>query len=362
MALGDFELIEESFVKAAIDPSQWVKALDVVAAVTRSQGAVLLPVTGNMISALPFTESIAGSFDTYIRDEWYQRDERNRGIDILKRRGIVDDLDLFSEDEIKRHPYYQEFLAPHGLRWFGGVRISCGTDLWCLSIQRRIDQAPFSQSEKDQLASLSKSLSGSAAIASAIGESIGLGALEAFEISNRGAALINRDGRIFKLNRIAEQLLKGDIRLVKGKIVADDRAACEQFERALGKLLNHPSSAIRPPIAFERKGRRPLLAYPAKLDGLTRNALADCQVVVIFVDMEMLPRPPKATLQVGFQLSEAEARLAVHLADGEPLEKAADYLGVAKETARSQLKSIFAKVGCHRQAELVAILSMFLKG
>ena len=39
MALGDFELIGESFVKAAIDPSQWVKALDVVAAVTRSQGA-----------------------------------------------------------------------------------------------------------------------------------------------------------------------------------------------------------------------------------------------------------------------------------------------------------------------------------
>lgn len=362
MTLGNPKVVEESFIEAVLDPLKWVNALEVVTTVTRSHGAVLLPVTGNMIASLPFTHSMAGSFETYIRDKWYERDERNRGINILKRTGIVDDLDLFSNDEINRHPYYQEFLAPHDLRWFGGVRVECGADLWCLSIQRTVDQGPFSAREKDELASLSTKLSGIVAMAGVIGNSISTGILEAFETSNRGAALINRNGQIFKVNKVAERLLHGDVRIEKGRIIAADRAACEQLERAVGKLLNHSSSALRPPVAFERRGRRPLLVYPAKLDSMTRNALADCQVVLIFVDTEALPRPPEAALQTGLRLTEAEARLAVHLAQGQPLEKAADCIGVAKETARSQLKSIFAKTDCHRQAELVAILSTFLKG
>jgi DNA-binding CsgD family transcriptional regulator len=57
----------------------------------------------------------------------------------------------------------------------------------------------------------------------------------------------------------------------------------------------------------------------------------------------------------------AEARLAAVVASGESLERSAERLGIAKETSRSQLKSIFAKTGCHRHSELVAVLSTFLK-
>jgi DNA-binding CsgD family transcriptional regulator len=59
-------------------------------------------------------------------------------------------------------------------------------------------------------------------------------------------------------------------------------------------------------------------------------------------------------------LSEAEARLAARLASGEALEMVAEQFGIAKETGRSQLKSIFAKTGVHRQAELVALLAPLL--
>ena len=61
-----------------------------------------------------------------------------------------------------------------------------------------------------------------------------------------------------------------------------------------------------------------------------------------------------------FRLTEAEARLAAQLAFGNSLETVADQFGIAKETARSQLKSIFAKTGVHRQAELVAVLAKLL--
>jgi DNA-binding CsgD family transcriptional regulator len=66
------------------------------------------------------------------------------------------------------------------------------------------------------------------------------------------------------------------------------------------------------------------------------------------------------TLRSAFRLTETEARLASQLAFGNSLEGAADQFGIAKETARSHLKSIFAKTGVHRQAELVAVLAKLL--
>ena len=65
-------------------------------------------------------------------------------------------------------------------------------------------------------------------------------------------------------------------------------------------------------------------------------------------------------MRTAFRLTEAEARLATQLALGESLEKVADRFGIGKETARSQLRGIFAKTGVHRQAELVAVLAKLL--
>ncbi|WP_453994382.1 helix-turn-helix transcriptional regulator [Bradyrhizobium guangdongense] len=346
---------------AATDPSRWIEALNAATSVTESYGAVILPVTGKMISALPFTESLGRSFETFIKDGWYTKDERNRGVNLMKERGIVDDLDIFTFEEIKRHPYYQEFLAPHGLRWFGGVHISCGDETWCLSIQRTIAQGPFTAEEKRHLGNLAHRLSGAAAIAGTIGDATGSGALDAFDISTRGAALINRDGKIYRLNRTAERILRSDLKVSKGRLTANDPLALSRFEKAVAKLLNSNSAGSEPPIAFVRPGRGPLLVYPIKLSSMARNALAECQVVAVFIDTDLDRKPPTAALQITLNLTTAEARLAAELASGEPLERVADKLSVTKETARTQLKSIFSKTGCRRQSELVAILAAFLK-
>lgn len=356
----DPEATHADFAEAALDPSLWRKALDRISAMTNSYGAVLLPVTGGVLPTVPFTEAMAESVEAYVRDGWHMRDERHRGISIMRRCGVVDDLDLFSAEAMAKHPYYQEFLAPHRLRWFAGVRVSCGNALWCLSLQRTIDQAPFSETEKKRLAELSKGLSGSAAIAHALGASTAAGALEAFQISGTPVVLINRHGSVYEANESARRLLVGEIKIVNGRLVANSNEVTTAFDRAVHGLLNRPNGGLYPPIALPRKGRRPLLAYPTKLSSMTGNALADCQALVIFIDPDVGPRPKQTSLQLLFRLTEAEARLAAQLASGESLETVAERLGIAKETSRSQLKSIFVKTGVHRQAELVAILARVL--
>jgi DNA-binding CsgD family transcriptional regulator len=356
----NFEAVEAAFAEAPFDPSLWVKALDSVTTSTVSYGAVLIPTTGGVLPTLPFTDRMQGSFETYIRDGWHLRDERFRGIQRMMRDGIVDDLDLFDLDTIKKHPYYQEFLAPHGLRWFAGLKIHSGTELWCLSIQRTINQDPFSKEEKLQLVRLSRRLSTCAAMARAFGAMAAASALEAFAMSSTAALLVDRHGKIFEANRAAEQLLTGEIHLKKGRLIGIEPRAATELDVAVRELLARRKGGLSSPVALPRNGRRHLLAYPAKLSSKLANAFADCQAMIVLVDPEADRKPPEATLRSVFHLSEAEARLAGQLGSGDPLETAAERLGIAKETSRSQLKSIFAKTGVNRQAQLVALMSELL--
>jgi DNA-binding CsgD family transcriptional regulator len=57
-----------------------------------------------------------------------------------------------------------------------------------------------------------------------------------------------------------------------------------------------------------------------------------------------------------FDLTLAEARLALHLVRGETLLSAEAKLNISYETARSSLKNIFRKTGTRRQAELVVVI------
>jgi DNA-binding CsgD family transcriptional regulator len=64
-----------------------------------------------------------------------------------------------------------------------------------------------------------------------------------------------------------------------------------------------------------------------------------------------------SALSLTFGLTPAEARLAGRIGLGQSLREAADAEGVTFETARSRLKSIFAKTGADRQAELALMVA-----
>ena len=57
-----------------------------------------------------------------------------------------------------------------------------------------------------------------------------------------------------------------------------------------------------------------------------------------------------------FGLTPAEARLAILLARGLNLAEVSTAQNISQHTARAQLKSIFAKTGVSRQAELVRLV------
>jgi DNA-binding CsgD family transcriptional regulator len=362
MSRWNLASIEQAFAEAAVDPSRWNAAMHVAGEATGSVGALLIPFQGRLPN-LPFSESIGSLVETYIRDGWIHRDERVRCIPTLMRKGVASEFDFFTVDEIARHPYYQEFMSRHGFRWFAGVLVDSGDEQWCLAIQRSIAQGPFSLQEIKRLAGLSKKLGTAAALARALGFARAEAALQAFEVSGSAVVLLDRFGQVLRANAAAERMLCSDPRIERRRIVSADHDATAALDRALhAALWNRSASALMAPVPLPRADKRPVLAYPIRLAAVSADALAACQALVVLVDPDERPRPPEAALRAGFGLTAAEAKLAMHLAAGEALDAAADTLGIAKETARVQLKAVFAKLDLHRQAELVALMARLLSG
>jgi DNA-binding CsgD family transcriptional regulator/PAS domain-containing protein len=357
MAKWDLVQIEKAFVEAALDPSRWNAAMETATAATGARGAALFSIRGE-IPLMPHSESLSEGLSIYTRDGWVERDERYKAAPALLRKGAASEFDFTTPEKMDRHPYYQEFLAPQNLRWFGTSLISAAEDQWSLSLQRSASQGPFQRAELEQLAMLSPRLSSVAALARAAGFSALSAAAEAFEFSGTAIVQINAAAQVIKLNKQAEELLGSGVHVVGKRLAAERPEATHALDHELHALLwNINGAVVAPPVPLPRAGRLPLLAYPLSLSAIIDNPFSHCRALVILIDPDRKNRPPDALLRGAFNLTAAEARLATRLATGETLEHASDELGIVKETARNQLKSVFWKMAVHRQSELVAMLA-----
>jgi DNA-binding CsgD family transcriptional regulator/PAS domain-containing protein len=361
-AAFDLQAISAAFSAAAIDPSRWDAAMDVADRVTGSSGALLFDLNSHL-PGVPRSSKTAPAHDAYVRDGWIDRDERFRLAPFLEKRSIATDFDIFTPDDIVRHPYYQEFLAPFGLRWCALVKVAAGDDSWVLSLQRTIAQGPFSSGELEELAKLSGQLGPAAAVARALGFACAEAASEALDSTGMAAVMIDRNGRAVRVNQSAERLLGRDLQVSGGRLVSADRNATDAFQRSLHALLSsREPAASMPPIVLPRVDRLPLLAYQMRLVAVSLNAFSHCQAIVVIVDPEVSSRPPEAVLRSCFGLTGAEAKLARQISSGKGLETVADELAISYETARNHVKAVFAKTGTHRQSELAALLTRIALG
>jgi DNA-binding CsgD family transcriptional regulator len=88
-------------------------------------------------------------------------------------------------------------------------------------------------------------------------------------------------------------------------------------------------------------------------DGLARRPAA----VLFVTDPARAMEAPADRLARVFELTPAEARLAVALVAAQPLDRYAEHAAITIGTARWTLKRVLLKTGCRRQSELVHLLA-----
>ena len=355
----DLAVIDEAVTRAAIEPSYWVTAMNTVAAATGSAVSVLLPLHGRH-PGLPFSEALQPMMQQYFAEGWHTRDERTRGLYIFNQRGSFSDLDLLPPDEIKRLAYYQDLMGRHGLRWFGGIIVKSGPEIWCICIQRTIAQGPFSSQEIETFGRWSKKLGGAAALAGALGFAEAKATLDAFDLSATPVVLVDARAFVHAANDATRHLFQsGVLRLTERRLATVSRDATIALERALRDLIWQPGpSTMASPIVITRPlGRRPVIAYPVRLPAFDANPFGPARVAIVFRDLDAAPQALLDDLKAIFGLTLAEAKVAQTLLSGATVEDLAATHAISPSTARVHLKSIFAKTQTNRQSELLAVLT-----
>ena len=357
--IGQLQLVSDRLGEAVLDPGRWPDLMDDICRATGSLGAGLLQ-SDVRTPDIPTTDSTRENFKSYFDNGYNLTDVRAaRGVPLLMAgRPAVRDQDIFSnEAEMLRDPLYAH-LSGQGLRWFTAIGFLAGSALWAMSIQRTIKEGAFEESEMLALAGLSRKLTETATLSTAVGRVVLSSVTNAFGLIKKAAVSIDRFGAVMEANAPAEAIFDEDIYIADGRLIIRDKLAQRVFEGFLGQLRVTPD--VYPlnvaPIVVRRARKRPVIIHVLPVDGAARSPFLGGRAILILADTEDTQNAQLPLLCKAFRLTPAEAQIALLLTEGKSPEEAARELAVSRETVRSHLKSAFRKTGTHRQGELIALV------
>jgi len=172
------------------------------------------------------------------------------------------------------------------------------------------------------------------------------------------SVMLDEEGVVADANAATEAVFDENINIKDGRIYLRDADSRALLKDAIDSLRASPRSnpLIAEPIIVQRKNKLPVIIRVWPCRGEENGDAQPARFVLTLNALGPRPGPPPQVLAKTFGLTPSEARLACIIARGAPPNIAAQELKISKETARNQLKSIFAKTATHRQSELVALL------
>jgi DNA-binding CsgD family transcriptional regulator len=346
---------------AALDPSCWPEILQQISDAAGGNGAVLLQ-SDVRTSDVPRTPSVDEMMCRYFADGWHVRDVRAARCvpRLLSGSRVITDQDIFTRDEMSALDMYNELSIPHGFKWFAAVGFFAGPALWGLSIQRTTKSEPFAPGEAKLLGTLSDRLTEVATLSTAVGRVALASATRALDHVGWPAVAVNRHGIVLDSNPAAANVFDDHLYVDRcGRLCARDGPASASLKALFAQMQaardTEPIAAT--PIVIRRSGKGPVIVQVLPIHGAVRAPFASARALLTFSSIEAKPAPDATLISDLFGLTRAEAEVAALVAQGKSLVEIAARRGNARVTVRNQIKTIFAKTGTHRQAELVALLS-----
>ena len=276
-------------------------------------------------------------------------------------------FDRVSREAFLRSRFYNELLKLDGIGDILALNVTFGnTYLGSLKLARRGPEGCFHAPEKALLMRLYPHIKL---------------AMESYERGHRedlennayvraidqlafGVIILNEREHVIRVNETAARML-GDSKLLQvvgNKIQAGEPAHQAMLAHALRAMYEAAGAGGRGTSSLKLTAGSALTAPAASalhllLKPITATAGGEGAGVAIFISADNLHRnvaiEPFARL---YHISRAEMALVTGLLDGASIIEAASALGISENTARAQLRSVFAKTGTHRQPELTRLV------
>jgi DNA-binding CsgD family transcriptional regulator len=338
-------------------PQLWTGALDNLA---HSLGAVACQIQPHEVSHQPFGR-VRSSHAWRIHERWQMNLDwaspvyEPRGEPFVRQgyRAVIQSQ-LFTNEEILHSRFHQEITRPVGcLHWACGI-FQVEERIWCLPFFR--GDKPFERDMLEPIAEIAGRMARIVGIAEKVTRTGAENEVLTLDRAGCAALLIDMHGRAVRANRRAEDLFCSEFGIRNGRLWTATTSSMARLERFLRDIDHARSIGGRfpAPLVIARRGAPWLLIEAMPVTSAGNDIFEGCRAILVISDLARPSMTDKALLSVVFGLTNAEARLAAAICEGQDLNTVASTLGVSRETLRGQLKIVFAKTGARRQAELVA--------
>ncbi|MBA6412557.1 helix-turn-helix transcriptional regulator [Parahaliea sp. F7430] len=279
---------------------------------------------------------------------------------------VVTLQDLLSDEELEASDYYRHYLQPVNLFYILGVDTAEPDGMVArLRFSRRREEGNFKQSQRDLLARISSHLQRAIHIFAKLSRTTSERDLYSGAVDQLAVAtiILDQQGRLLNTNALAKALLddRRGLGLKDEHLHVGGREQNRELQAALSTVISAQqrgeTSVIRA-LRIPRDGGRSdlgLVIRPIPSSEWGEGQGSPCAAVFIS-DPDLRETASQQTLSELFSLTPAEANLAILLSRGLSLAEVSESQHISQHTARAQLKSIFAKTGVSRQAELVRLV------
>jgi DNA-binding CsgD family transcriptional regulator/PAS domain-containing protein len=351
-----------------LEPTRWPQALQSIAESVGDVGAVLIYGRDDGKFGIVHSPSLEGCTAEYAA-HWSHRDiralrARERGYFLA--RDVITDRDVLTPEEMNTDPFYRDFLARHGLRYFAAAVVSPDPRVEvALSIQRVPERAPYTDAELQVIGELGAHVEQALRLGIRLmdAELVGAGLGAALTRIGMGVFALDSRGRVVFVNPAAQALQRDGLDVVDDRLVTSCSALSGLVDAEIARVIedeDYPTAAPRPVVMARPQSGRPLALYVMPIPRSPRPAevfLAHARAIVLVLNPDLEGPPDPSLVRDLLGLTLGEARVAALIGSGLPPREAAEQLGVSVETARTVLKRVFEKVGVSRQSELAALMS-----
>lgn len=273
---------------------------------------------------------------------------------------ILPDQDLMTSD------YYLHYLQPINLfRILGVDTAEPGGMLARLRFSRRRSEECFQARDRKLLELITPHLRRAIQVYAKLNRMTSERDVYARAVNQLSVAtiILDEQGRLLNTNAVGKALLdQADGLSLKGqRLHIEGRDINKELQQALGTIIRAQQSgatSVVRALRVPRPGGRSdlgLVIRPVPTSEWSEGQSSPCAAVFIS-DPDLQESTSQQTLGELFELTPAEANVATLLARGLSLAQVSAAQGISQHTARAQLKSIFAKTGVSRQAELVRLV------
>ncbi|MBN9008211.1 MAG: helix-turn-helix transcriptional regulator [Rhizobiales bacterium] len=352
----DFEAFVDDIYEASVVAEHWPRVLDHLARIADAEGTLLFAVAPGESRWLS-SAAIHDSMTAWAEGAWYL--DNPRGARLVPRTDprFLTDLDEFTLAELDNEPFYTRFLRPRGLGWVVGTAIRAPSgDTLVFSIEKAFDKGPVPREVAEQLDQFRPHLARASLLSARLGLERARSTVSALDMIGLPAVAIAPGGRALAANSGFLASAPGVSIGAFDQVQFLNPAAQAMFADAIAAHPSVPTHLGRSIPVASADTHPPFVAHVLPMRRSSLDVFTGAVSLLFLTPLTQQSSPGPDLLQALFDLTPAEARVASMVVDGRPLDQVAMNLNVSLNTVRTQLKSVFAKTGAQRQAELVSLL------